>query len=181
MKLFLRVAGCWCMLLSILATTGCTRYFANRYYDFRDTFAIGAGVTAENPHTGIIPPSLGVYVQVTDFLHLGAITHNGYSAELDLRGRLTHLRLHLTEPDGTELERVFAHVVPAPWPEGSGWLRAGRLDLVVPREARELLIRPQGYPPRPAELVDGLQELRCGPRIEGGADAAAAVATRRVR
>jgi peptidoglycan-associated lipoprotein len=86
MKSLLRIFGCWCALLVLLASTGCSRYWTNRYYDFRDTYALGAGVTAENPKTGVIPPSLGLYVQVTDFLHLGAITHNGYTAESDLRG-----------------------------------------------------------------------------------------------
>ncbi len=69
----------------MIASTGC-RYTTNRYYDFRDTFILGAGVTAENEVTGMWPPSLGLLVEVTDFLSLGAITHNGYTAELDLRG-----------------------------------------------------------------------------------------------
>ena len=38
----------------MIATTGCgSRYLTNRYYDFRDTFALGAGVTAENAFTGV--------------------------------------------------------------------------------------------------------------------------------
>jgi peptidoglycan-associated lipoprotein len=72
-------------LMALMMFTGC-RYLANRYYDFRDTFDLGVGITAENPVTGIIPPSLGAHVQVTDFLQLGWITHNGYSAETDMRG-----------------------------------------------------------------------------------------------
>lgn len=70
---------------SSLGLTGC-RYALNRYYDFRDMLAVGVGATAENPVTGWVPPSLGVYLELTDFLHLGAITHNGYTAEMDLRG-----------------------------------------------------------------------------------------------
>ncbi len=70
------------MLLSI---TGC-RYATNRYYDFRDTFRVGVGATVENPVTGPLPPSFGLYLEATDWLNLGWITHNGYTAELDLRG-----------------------------------------------------------------------------------------------
>ena len=80
-----RVGRLALLSIVVLTATGC-RYGVNRYYDFRDTFAIGIGLTNENPVTGILPPSLGLYVEVTDFLHLGAITHNGYTAELDLRG-----------------------------------------------------------------------------------------------
>jgi len=69
----------------LLATTGC-RYLANRYYDFRDLGSVAVGITAENSQTGLWPPDLGLYVEATDFLHLGAITHNGYTAEWDLRG-----------------------------------------------------------------------------------------------
>ena len=81
--------ACFARVLSVvmmlMMLTGC-RYLSNRYYDFRDTFDIGVGITAENPVTGIFPPSLGIHAQVTDFLQLGWITHNGYSAELDMRG-----------------------------------------------------------------------------------------------
>ena len=80
-----RIGGLLILAVMLVMTTGC-RYLTNRYYDFRDTFALGVGVTAENPFTGIIPPSLGVYAEVTDWLQLGAITHNGYTAESDLRG-----------------------------------------------------------------------------------------------
>jgi peptidoglycan-associated lipoprotein len=72
------------LVLVALAATGC-RYGTNRYYDFRDTFHVGVGITAESSRS-IIPPSLGVYAELTDWLHLGAITHNGLTAELDLRG-----------------------------------------------------------------------------------------------
>jgi outer membrane protein OmpA-like peptidoglycan-associated protein len=76
------------MALVVVATlTGCqSRFLANRYYDLRDTFNVGAGVTAENSITGMIPPSFGLHAQVTDFVQLGWITHNGYTAELDQRG-----------------------------------------------------------------------------------------------
>lgn len=85
MKFCARITG-WILLLAILSMgTGC-RYLTNRYFDARDTFAIGAGVTAENPVTGWVPPSLGLYFEATDWLHLGAIHFNGYTAECDLRG-----------------------------------------------------------------------------------------------
>lgn len=70
---------------SVFATTGC-RYLSNRYYDFRDIFQVGVGVTGENPVTGVVPPALGIHVQATDFFTLGAITFNGVVAELDHRG-----------------------------------------------------------------------------------------------
>ncbi len=89
--------------------------------------------------------------------------------DLDLRGRLTRLNLRLMEPDGTALDRVFARVRPEPWPEGGAWIRAGRLDLVVPSDARTITVRPRGYPPVAAGLLDGIQELICGPRIADGA------------
>lgn len=82
--------GMRCLLLlfvlgALLNTMGC-RYMTNRYYDFRDTFDLGAGVSTENSVTGILPPALGLYVEATDFLHLGAISHYGYIAEVDMRG-----------------------------------------------------------------------------------------------
>ncbi|MCL5269586.1 MAG: OmpA family protein [bacterium] len=76
----------WTLLAAVAFTaTGC-RYGINRYYDFRDMINLGVGATHENPTTGMWPPSLGVYVEATDFLQLGAITHNGVTAELDMRG-----------------------------------------------------------------------------------------------
>lgn len=74
------------LLLIVGFSTGCNRYGINRYYDFRDMLALGVGIATENPGTGFAPPSLGVYLEVTDFVHLGAITHNGLTAESDLRG-----------------------------------------------------------------------------------------------
>lgn len=73
--------------LLCLSLTGCQRrYIANRVADFGDIFQFGAGLTTENPATGVIPPSLGVYVQVTEFLNLGALHFDGHSAEWDGRG-----------------------------------------------------------------------------------------------
>lgn len=85
MKCCARITGLFLLLAALTLSSGC-RYIANRYYDMRDTFAVGVGVTGENPVTGIVPPSLGLYVEATDWLHLGAIHYNGYTAECDLRG-----------------------------------------------------------------------------------------------
>lgn len=85
MKQLARMMMLMGLAASVLATTGC-RYMANRYYDFRDVFQVGAGVTAENPVTGPLPPALGLYVNVTEYLHLGAIHFNGVVAEADMRG-----------------------------------------------------------------------------------------------
>lgn len=79
-------ATSWALLLGVLTLSGGCRYFTNRYYDARDIISIGAGVTAQNPITGPVPPSLGLYFEATDWLHLGAIHFNGYTAECDLRG-----------------------------------------------------------------------------------------------
>jgi hypothetical protein len=85
--------------------------------------------------------------------------------EIDLRGRLVQLRLHLAEPDGTALERVLARVQPDGWPEGDVWVQLGRLDLLVPGEAGAITLRPQGYPSLSIEPRAGTQELTCGPRL----------------
>lgn len=72
-------------LACLIPLTGC-RYGTNRVNDFADIFQIGAGVTSENPGSGVLPPSLGLYVQATDFINLGALYFNGASAEVDGRG-----------------------------------------------------------------------------------------------
>lgn len=79
--------------------------------------------------------------------------------ELDLRGRLTRLRLRLAHADGTALDHVFARVHPGSRPEGGAWIRAGRIDLVVPSDARTITVQPRGYPPIGFGLLDGIQEL----------------------
>lgn len=73
-------------LLAVMATSGCTRYTANRLADFGDIFQAGVGVTAENPHSGVIPPSLGLHLQITEFVNLGALGFGGLVAEWDGRG-----------------------------------------------------------------------------------------------
>ena len=74
-----------CLLMSMLVTSGC-HYGMNRSADFRDIFQFGIGLTTENPDSGIIPPALGLYVQATEFLNLGAVTFTGKSLEWDGRG-----------------------------------------------------------------------------------------------
>ena len=87
----LRRAGMWNLLaavllcLSTLMASGC-RYAANRVNDFCDIFQVAGGVTTENPVGGALPPSLGVHVQASEFVNLGAVHFSGYSAEMDGRG-----------------------------------------------------------------------------------------------
>lgn len=73
------------IVLAAFQLVGC-RYTANRANDFADIFQMGVGVTAENPVTGMFPPSLGLHAQVTEFLNLGAIHFTGLVAEWDGRG-----------------------------------------------------------------------------------------------
>jgi hypothetical protein len=61
-------------------------WWQNRLWDFMDIFSFGAGVTQTNPVTGPFPPSLGLYVQATDFVHLGALGFGGMVAEMEGRG-----------------------------------------------------------------------------------------------
>lgn len=76
--------GC-ALLVMMLSLSGC-RYGANRSADFRDIFQFGAGLTTENPTSGMLPPSLGLYAQVTEFVNLGAVHFTGLTAEWDGRG-----------------------------------------------------------------------------------------------
>lgn len=87
----LRRAGIWNLLvavllcLSTLMASGC-RYATNRVDDLCDVFQLAGGVTTENPKGGVLPPSLGLHVQATEFINLGAVHFAGYSAEMDGRG-----------------------------------------------------------------------------------------------
>jgi hypothetical protein len=84
---------------------------------------------------------------------------------LDLRGRLQRVQLALVDADGHPLERVHARVCPeagsgsGSWPEAGAWIRAGRLMLVVPADARAVTLRARGRPALVAQLLDGVQEL----------------------
>lgn len=73
------------MLGMSLALTGC-RYASNRAADFHDIFQAAGGITAENPKTGMIPPSFGAHIQLSEFLNLGAIHFSGLVTESDGRG-----------------------------------------------------------------------------------------------
>ena len=82
----------WSALPLLLALTfvlnGCaaSRYVTNRAADLRDIFQLGVGLTTENPKTGVWPPTLGIYAQVTEFINLGAVTFHGKTWEIDGRG-----------------------------------------------------------------------------------------------
>ena len=105
------------LALLLVCTAGCAResnggrYFTNRYYDFRDLTHMAIGGTSANSFTGIFPPSLGAYVQVTDLLKLGAITHNGATMEVDHRGSGAYLeqrtRLGLLTWEGIYLRQYY--------------------------------------------------------------------------
>jgi hypothetical protein len=70
--------------LSILpvATTGCT-YLQNRRDDLTDIFVLGVGGTVGG---GPVPSALGLYLEATEFLHLGGMAFEGYTAGIDRRG-----------------------------------------------------------------------------------------------
>ncbi|MCX7049934.1 MAG: hypothetical protein NTX50_31185 [Candidatus Sumerlaeota bacterium] len=68
-----------------LVMSGC-RYAHNRLYDFCDIFQAGVGVTSQNPDSGMVPPAIGVHVQASEFMNLGAVYFNGSTAEMDGRG-----------------------------------------------------------------------------------------------
>ena len=74
------------LTLGCLLSSGCARYCSNRLHDFCDIFQAGAGITCENPGSGVIPPALGLHVQATEFLNLGAVHFTGNTAEMDGRG-----------------------------------------------------------------------------------------------
>ncbi|NQU44072.1 hypothetical protein HQ520_12360 [bacterium] len=80
-----RLTAILVLLAAVSLLSGC-RYSQNRLYDFCDVFQLGAGVTFENAHTGMVPPSLGIHAQVSDFVNLGAIHFTGATAEMDGRG-----------------------------------------------------------------------------------------------
>ena len=156
----------WVLLICLagvsIAATGC-RYMTNRYYDFRDTFALGVGWTAQNSFTGIWPPSLGVYVEATDFLHLGAITHNGWTAEVDMRGSGVYMenrtRLGLLcwqayhdEQDYTDA--FYKNYFKTPGNKWEAWMRGPIVSgqLPAPDGAREAAAGLCGADARRAEL-----------------------------
>lgn len=83
-------------------------WLSNRWADFRDCFSFGGGLTFENKITGPVPPSFGAYLELSEFLHVGHLTHNGITAECDGRGagvysELRHLRAFPWTSPGSEL------------------------------------------------------------------------------
>jgi len=79
--------GTFVILMSTWLLTGCTtRYGMNRIADLGDIVQFGVGITAENPKTGMFPPSLGLLVQATEALQLGIVHFTGLTAEQDGRG-----------------------------------------------------------------------------------------------
>lgn len=76
---------------SLLLLSGCG-YAKNVRDDFLDIFVFGVGVTPPVAELrdvsltgGIIPPSFGLYLEATDFLHLGALYKASGDFEIDRR------------------------------------------------------------------------------------------------
>jgi len=90
---------------------------------------------------------------------------DGPETPLDLRARLMPLRLRLLEPDGTELDRVLARIRPDPWPVAEVWIHAGRLELLVPRDARTIALVPSGHEALVLDPLPGTQAISCAPRV----------------
>ena len=78
------------LILLSLSLGGCTsRFMNNRAAELLDIFQVGVGYTTENHKSGFIPPSLGLHIQVTEFMNLGAVHFTGQSVEIDGRGQFT--------------------------------------------------------------------------------------------
>jgi hypothetical protein len=76
----------------LVGVSGCG-YAKNVGDDFRDIFILGAGVTPPVLSTeqgvkvaGLLPPSIGLYVQATDFIHFGGLIKSSTDLEWDRRG-----------------------------------------------------------------------------------------------
>ena len=81
------------LTVSLLAALSGCGYVKNVCDDFADMVIIGGGITPPVVPTGeksvvagILPPSLGVYAQATDFLHLGALVKASGDLVWDRRG-----------------------------------------------------------------------------------------------
>ncbi len=75
----------------VVWATGCG-YLKNTRDDFKDCFILGAGVVVpvvpgedENIAVGLLPPSLGIYLEATEFFHLGGIYKVSGDLEWDRR------------------------------------------------------------------------------------------------
>lgn len=92
---FIRAALVVLVVGSLLGSAGCG-YLKNVRDDFQDILILGAGVTPPTTPVkgedggdavaGIFPPSLGVYVEATEFMHLGGIIKGSGDVEWDRRG-----------------------------------------------------------------------------------------------
>ncbi|MCX7049154.1 MAG: hypothetical protein NTX50_27165 [Candidatus Sumerlaeota bacterium] len=102
------IAALACLSIGL---SGCCQYGQNRLYDFCDIFQFGGGVTSQNPKAGITPPAIGVYVQATEYMNLGAVYFNGSLAEMDGRGFYAgpeeHLRYGLFCYQGTQINQNY--------------------------------------------------------------------------
>ena len=79
-------------VLTLIAMSGCG-YLKNVRDDTMDCFILGGGVVTPvvpqeegNQAVGFLPPSIGVYVQATDFMHLGGLYKITGDVEMDRRG-----------------------------------------------------------------------------------------------
>lgn len=78
--------------VAVAGSSGCG-YLKNVRDDAMDCFMFGVGVVPPvvpgkegNQAVGFLPPSLGLYVQVTDFFHFGALYKASADLEWDRRG-----------------------------------------------------------------------------------------------
>lgn len=78
-----RIFGPLLVLLVTSALPGCN-YLRGRLDDFNDIYTLGIGGTIirDSPY----PSGLGVYVEATEMMHVGAMFYRGYMLELDRRG-----------------------------------------------------------------------------------------------
>jgi len=83
------------ILLAAAVVTGASGcgYLSNVGDDFLDCFSLAVGVTPpvvpggeKDTAVGIFPPSLGVYAEASEFLHLGAVVKHSADVEWDRRG-----------------------------------------------------------------------------------------------
>jgi len=88
-----RTAAVVLACVSLLAVAAGCGYCKNVRDDFADMFVLGVGVTPPvvprgegSVVAGIFPPSLGVYAQATDFIHLGALVKASGDLVWDRRG-----------------------------------------------------------------------------------------------
>ena len=80
----------------LIGASGCG-YVKNLRDDTMDCFILGAGVVppvvptgdGDTEAVGFLPPSIGLYVQATDFMHLGGLWKISGDVEMDRRGLQT--------------------------------------------------------------------------------------------